>query len=280
VKLADVALLVCSACRGALGFEGALAGDEMADGGLHCGGCGRDWPVEDGLPNFVDEAAVGGVERLMRFIYDHFAALHDPAVRVLTPLLQSISEQTGRERYMRRLELDRLAADGARTPLRILEVGVGSGGNIPFLERHLPPALEVDLWGLDLSAGMIAQCRRRLARHRGRPMRLLLGDAHALPFPDASFDRVFHTGGIASYRDPRRGLAEMARVARPGTPIVVVDEQLDPRAAHGLLHRLAFRAITFYDPAPACPVAHLPCEATGIVAEQVSRFYYCLTFRL
>jgi ubiquinone/menaquinone biosynthesis C-methylase UbiE len=126
---------------------------------------------------------------------------------------------------------------------------------------------------------MLAQCRARLARHTGRPLRLLLADAHALPFRDATFDRVFHVGGIAAYRDPRVGLAEMARVARPGTPIVVVDEQLDPGRRHGLYHRLAFRALTFYDRAPASPTALLPPDATDVVDEQVTRFYYCLTFR-
>ena len=34
------------------------------------------------------------------------------------------------------------------------------------------------------------------------------------------------------------------------------------------------------DRATGCPVAHLPPDATDVVVEQVSRFYYCLTFRM
>jgi ubiquinone/menaquinone biosynthesis C-methylase UbiE len=91
---------------------------------------------------------------------------------------------------------------------------------------------------------------------------------------------VYNAGGMGTYRDPARALAEMARVARPGTPIVVVDEQLDPHVEHCLLRRLAFRALTAYDPAPRCPTAALPADAVDVIEEQVSSFYYCLTFRM
>ena len=111
-------------------------------------------------------------------------------------------------------------------------------------------------------------------------MRLAVADGHALPFPDSSFDRVYNVGGIGTYADPRRALAEMARVARPGSPIVVVDEQLDPHRRHPFYYRLIFRALTLYDPAPRSPVAYLPADAVNVTEEQVSRFYYCLAFEM
>jgi ubiquinone/menaquinone biosynthesis C-methylase UbiE len=236
--------------------------------------------VHDGLPRLVDDAQIRGVDWVMRAVYDAGACLHDPGVRVLLPLLQFSGAAALRDGYMPRLELDALRRGGARRPPRVLEVGVGTGANLPLLERDLPRGLDVELWGCDLSEGMLAQCRRRLTGHTGRRLRLLVADAHALPFPDHSFDRVFHVGGIAGYRDPARGLSEMARVARPGTPIVVVDEQLDPRRRHGLYHRLMFRALTFYTPEAVCPRAELPAAATDVLEEQISRFYYCLRFRV
>jgi ubiquinone/menaquinone biosynthesis C-methylase UbiE/uncharacterized protein YbaR (Trm112 family) len=276
----DVAALVCPACRGGLVFRGTLAADRLDRGVLGCRACGREWAVRDGVPSLVDETEVRGLDRIMRFVYDRIAPFHDPATYVLLPLLQGSSEASTRDGHMRRLDVGSLVpgADGAAP--RILEVGVGSGGNLPWLERDLPPGLDVELWGVDLSPNMLAFCGRRLACPGSRPMRLLLADGHALPFRDASFDRVYNVGGIATYRDPRRALAEMARVARPGTPIVVVDEQLDPNTTHGLYHRLMFRALTAYDAAPRCPVAHLPPNAVDVIEEQVSRFYYCLTFRM
>ncbi len=280
MTLDDARTLACPACRGPLEFEGTLADDELSSGALCCTRCVRRWPVRDGLPRLVDEARVPRADRFMRALYDWLAPLHDPITRALFPPLQGTSERAARDGYMPRLALGDLRPPDGGEPLRVLEVGVGAGANLPLLERDLPRDLDVELWGLDLSDGMLGRCRRRLAHHPGRPMRLLVADAHVLPFPDASFDRVFHVGGIGGYGDPRRGLAEMARVARPDTPIVVVDEQLDPAHRDSSFHRVAFRVLTFYSAASISPVAQLPPGATAVVSEQVSRYYYCLTFRM
>jgi hypothetical protein len=61
---------------------------------------------------------------------------------------------------------------------------------------------------------------------------------------------------------------------------VVVDEQLDPSREHGLYVRAAFRLLTFYDPSPHCPTELLPEGAYDVLEEQVSRFFYCLRFRM
>jgi len=278
VTLDDVALLVCPECRGGLEFHGTTKQRRLARGTLTCTGCTREWAVTEGLPCLVDDAQVRGLDRLARVVYDWFAVFHDPAVELLLPILQC--ESIDRGTYIRRLDLPSLATIRDR-PVRLLEVGIGGGANVPLVEHALPAGVDYEMWGLDLSAGMLAQCRARLARHPSpRPVRLLLGDAHSLPFDDATFDRVFHVGGLNGYNDPRRGLAEMARVARPGTPIVVVDEQLDPQRTHWLWPRLAFQIMTFADPSPCSPRALLPTEATGVIDEQASRFYYCLTFRM
>jgi uncharacterized protein YbaR (Trm112 family) len=267
----DVRRLACPRCRGAL----AAAASE-----LRCGACGGGWPVRDGLPRLYDESAVRGTDRLMRLFYDGLPALHDPVVRLMLPVIQGVGEDEMRAFYVRRLELDRLTprADGA--PPRILEVGVGCGANVPLVRQALPVGLDTEIWGCDLSAGMLGQLRRRLAK-RGVPVpRLVQADAHALPFPDHAFDRVFHVGGIGAYRDPRGALAEMARVAAPGTPIVVVDEQVDRDARLNPLQYALFRAFTFYDRRPHCPVEHLPAGATAVREEQAGPAFYCLTFRI
>jgi ubiquinone/menaquinone biosynthesis C-methylase UbiE/uncharacterized protein YbaR (Trm112 family) len=271
----DLALLVCPRCRSSLRREG-----DARSGTLRCG-CGAAWPIEEGLPRLYREADVRGTDRLMRLFYDALPSLHDPLTRHLLPILQvGEPEAQLRDRYMRRIELSSLGPRADGRPLRVLEVGIGAGANLPLVDRDLPPGLPVELWGLDLSEGMLRQCQRRLRRSRRRDVRLLLGDAHALPFPDGAFDRVFHVGALGSFRDPRAALAEMARVAAPGSPIVVVDEQLDPAGEHSAYHRAAFRLLTFYDAAPHCPVELLPPGATDVLEEQVSRFYYCLRFRV
>jgi len=280
VRAGDVALLACPACGGTLVFHGHAEGGCIRDGRLRCGGCGEAWRVARGMARLYREEAVRGTDRLMRVIYDGLPVLHDPLTTVLTPLLQSISEARMRAGYMRRLELASLAPREDGRPVRVLEVGVGSGANLPLLRAGLPRGLDVELWGVDLSEGMLKHCRRRLRSGGYSGVRLMMADAHALPFPDAAFDRVFHVGGIGGYRDPAKALAEMARVAKPGTPLVVVDEQMDPAFQPSLLQRAAFRALTFYAWDPHCPRELLPAGASEVIEEQVAPFYYCLSFRM
>lgn len=274
----DLRVLRCPTCRGRLIPAEGPADAGRGEGTLDCA-CGARWPVRDGLPRLFREGDVHGSDRLLRVVYDCGARLHDPAVRHLLPLFDSCDEATLRDGYLRRLDLASLTPRPGGRPVRILEVGIGGGANLPLLFRDLPPGLPAEVWGLDLSDGMMARCRDRVARGGFRGVRLLMADAHALPFPDAAFDRVFHVGGIGGFRDPGRALAEMVRVAVPGTPVVVVDEQLDPSRTHGFFHRAMFRVLTWYDRAPHCPREHVPAGATAVVEEAISRYYYCLSFR-
>ncbi|QDE86675.1 methyltransferase domain-containing protein [Myxococcus xanthus] len=280
VSVRDVALLSCPACGGALVFHGLEADGCIRDGWLRCGGCGEAWSVARGMARLYREDAVRGTDRLMRVIYDGLPVLHDPLTTLLTPLFQSVSEARMRAGYMRRVELGSLTPHEDGSPVRVLEVGVGSGANLPLLRDGLPPGLDVDVWGVDLSEGMLKHCKRRLRSGGYAGVRLMMADAHALPFPDASFDRVFHVGGIGGYRAPERALAEMARVAKPSTPLVVVDEQMDPAFRPSLFQRAAFRAMTFYSWEPRCPRELLPPGAFDVTEEQVAPFYYCLSFRM
>ncbi|NPD24975.1 methyltransferase domain-containing protein [Corallococcus exiguus] len=279
--LRDVALLACPDCRGQMVWHGQSEDDRLDEGRLLCGSCGETWEVADGLARLYREDRVQGTDRLMRHVYDGLPALHDPLTAVLTPLFQSVSESRMRDGYMRRLELGALKPRDDGQPVRVLEVGVGAGANLPRIRGAMPPGLPVEVWGLDLSTGMLAQCEKRLRKGRGvKDTRLMVADAHALPFKEGLFDRVFHVGGIGSYRQPAVALREMARVARPGTPLVVVDEQLDAAFRPSLFQRAAFRALTFYTRDAKSPRALLPRNAEDVIEEQVSPFYYCLTFRV
>ncbi|HSY22463.1 MAG TPA: class I SAM-dependent methyltransferase, partial [Polyangiaceae bacterium] len=193
------------------------------------------------------------------------------------PAVEGTSEPVLRRRLVAWLELDRMAANGGE-PVAILEVGIGTGANLAYVADALPPDRAALVWGVDLSRTMLARCARR-ARTSGLDVRLAIADAHALPFANATFDRVFHIGGIGSFRDPGLALAEMARVAKPGASIVVSDEELDGRAHHGLLARAAFRALTFNQRRPRAPVDALPAEATDIEVDFLSTFYFVLRFR-
>lgn len=277
---ADLYLLRCPTCGGHLAGPEAGGGDIPDGAALTCGSCPASWPVQDGLPRLYVEENIAGTDRVMRVLYDTLHRFHDPAVRYVLPLMEFGSEETLRNGYMRRLDLASLSSRPDGEPLRILEVSIGAGANLPRIQRDLPSGLDVEIWGVDLSEGMLASCRRRLQSGNHPGVRLLMADAHVLPFPDQSFDRVFHVGAIGGFQDPGLALREMARVARLGTPIVICDEQLDKSRRNSMYHKAMFKMLTWYDRSPHAPTAQVPEGAIDVLEEAVSRFYYCLSFKM
>lgn len=276
----DVRRLRCPKTHEPLVWRGSLRRGHLWNGELVTGWTRRIWPVRRGRVVLYDEGEVGEIDRFMRRIYDNGAFLHDPAVALALPLFQAAgSERAFREAFVRRMDLGSLTPRPDGSPPRILEVSIGTGANLPYLTRALPPGLDVEWWGLDLSRSMLAHARRR-ARRMGLDVRTLLADAHDLPFPDHTFDRVFHVGGMNAFHDQARALAELGRVARPGTPIVVVDEQLDESLGPGLYRQLTFALATFYDDDPRSPAHLLPDDAENVRSEQISPFLYCLSFTM
>ena len=99
---------------------------------------------------------------------------------------------------------------------QVLEVAIGTGMNLP----HYPP--QVPLTGIEWSQPMLGIARRR-ARELGRAVHLRLGDAQALPFPDASFDTVVCTFSLCGIPDDQQAVGEMDRVLRPGGLLLLAD---------------------------------------------------------
>ncbi|HSI48878.1 MAG TPA: class I SAM-dependent methyltransferase [Ideonella sp.] len=93
---------------------------------------------------------------------------------------------------------------------RWLDVGCGNGAFTELLlQRCAPSAVE----GLDPSEEQLLYARGRLA---GQPVQLQQGNAMALPFADAAFDAAVMALVIFFVPEPARGVAEMARVVKPG----------------------------------------------------------------
>jgi len=99
---------------------------------------------------------------------------------------------------------------------RILEVGVGTGRNIPY---HLR---DTQVIGIDLSPKMLARARRRKQKLKAHT-ELALGDAQALDLPDASVDAAFATFVFCSVPDPVLGFRELRRVVRPGGRVYLLE---------------------------------------------------------
>jgi ubiquinone/menaquinone biosynthesis C-methylase UbiE len=139
--------------------------------------------------------------------HDHLLPLYDPMVRVL-----------GREKKFRGLLL---AQAGIGSGDRVLDVGCGTGSFAVLVKERCPGATVV---GVDGDAKALAIARRKAAR-RGVVIQLDEALATALPYPDASFDRV--TSSLVLHhltRDEKRAaLAEIRRVLRPGGTFHLAD---------------------------------------------------------
>lgn len=115
---------------------------------------------------------------------------------------------------------------------RVLEVGVGTGKNLP----HYPAGIEVT--AIDLSPRMLEYARQRAAEI-GASVHLMTADAQALPFPDASFDAVVTTFVFCSVPDPVLGLSEARRVLKPSGQLLLLEHMLTAnRLVRPLMHAM------------------------------------------
>jgi ubiquinone/menaquinone biosynthesis C-methylase UbiE len=205
------------------------------------------------------------MDRRFAHLYDWFSWFYPVFTRVGFAMI-GMSEGRGRRQV-----LDRLDPRGGR----VLEVSVGPGSNLPYLLGRDDVG---EVHGLDISIGQLRRCRA-MVRRRGWHVPLYLASAEALPFQDATFDAVLHIGGINFFDDKARALAEMARVAKPGTRVVVVDE--NERAARGYERTLpGFRA-TFQQGRPpvSAPTADVPGGMREVTVSDLWRgWFYCLEF--
>jgi len=100
---------------------------------------------------------------------------------------------------------------------RVLEVGIGTGLNLPLYPRA------INLVGIDLSEGMLKKAQEKVDSLRMENVILKVMDASALDFGDGEFDATLATYVISAVPDPVAALREMRRVTKPGGAIVILN---------------------------------------------------------
>jgi SAM-dependent methyltransferase len=151
------------------------------------------------------------------------------------------------------LRLARLA--GVAPGARVIDVACGSGATALLLARELRCVTV----GVDLGARAIEQARH--ATRPGERVHFLLGDAEALPTPDASFDVALSECSLCTFADKPRAIAEMARVVRPGGTIAIADVTADLDALPAQLRSAAARVACIADARSAGEYAALLRDA-------------------
>src|SRR5262245_43527823 len=142
------------------------------------------------------------------------AAGHDWALPLYDPLVKLLGGESARRVLVEQADL--------RPGHRVLEIGCGTGSLLTRISRA-QPALE--LTGLDPDPKALERAKVK-ADAASAPIRLDRGFSDALPYPDASFDRVFscfmfhHLDGAD---EKLRTLREVRRVLKPGGQLHLLD---------------------------------------------------------
>jgi ubiquinone/menaquinone biosynthesis C-methylase UbiE len=131
---------------------------------------------------------------------------------------------------------DRIVGDWRRRTCgqvagEVLDVGFGSGRNLPFYGGDVTRVLAVDP-----SDEGWARAQGRIAAF-GRPVIRVGNDGADIPLPDASVDAVVTCWTMCSVTDLRAVLAEMRRVVRPGGAVHFVEHSLAPDHGVALAQR-------------------------------------------
>jgi ubiquinone/menaquinone biosynthesis C-methylase UbiE len=137
--------------------------------------------------------------------YSRIAPIYD-----LIEFLPELQYRSWRKRFWEQIE------GNLSRGSRLLEVGVGTGKNMPYWPR------EVHLTAVDLVSAMVARARNRAAK-LGLGAEIQKGDAQKLKFSDDSFDAAVATFVFCSVPEPVVGLRELTRVVRPGGSIFLME---------------------------------------------------------
>jgi len=153
------------------------------------------------------------------------------------------------------------AADLARLRSgdRVLDVATGTGDLAIELERRTGPGGVV---GMDFADAMLD-----IARRKAPAIEFEQGNALDLAYPDDSFDAATVGFGARNFSDLSRGLAEMARVVRPGGRVVVLEITTPQRAPLSWFFRMWFDRVV-----PALGRLAGDPDAYGYLPSSVRRF--------
>lgn len=105
---------------------------------------------------------------------------------------------------------------------RVLEIGPGSGPNLPFYPQRVDEVLELE------PAPRLLAMARRAARQCSLQVIFVEASAEAIPLPDHSVDTVVTTWTLCTIPDVTGALVEIRRVLKPDGQLLFVEHGLAP----------------------------------------------------
>jgi demethylmenaquinone methyltransferase/2-methoxy-6-polyprenyl-1,4-benzoquinol methylase len=106
----------------------------------------------------------------------------------------------------------------AQKPERVLDIATGTADLAIMASKHAKQVI-----GADISEGMMAMGREKIAKKGITNITLQYGDSENLPFADNTFDAITVAFGVRNYENLEKGLADMLRVLKPGGMVYVLE---------------------------------------------------------
>ena len=100
----------------------------------------------------------------------------------------------------------------------VLEVGIGTGKNLPYYHRDT-----LDLTAIDFSSGMLDIAEEKKNHMGWNELNLYRMDIENMRFDDESFDTIVSTFVFCTVPDPQKGLQELYRVLKRGGKVIFLE---------------------------------------------------------
>lgn len=179
------------------------------------------------MPTNHGAAAAGRLEAgEVRAMFDRIAGVYDLLNGVMTAGLH----------HRWRARAAELAGVGPGS--RVLDVATGTGDLAIELCHRVGESGSV--LGSDFSEAMLQRARAKASRTQAPNLSFEWADATKLPYPTGSFDAATVGFGARNFGDLASGLAEMARVVKPGGRVVVLEITTPTRPPLSTFYRLWF----------------------------------------
>lgn len=225
---------------------------------------GAKYDYMDGFPNLCFPRRVEQ-KRPVEF-YDEYAKTYD-AVYYQTFMTFKEDEVATRNKIIDRLNL--------RPGARVLEIACGTGRDSELIAERLDKDNEFVI--TDFSSGMLNVCKKKLDKF-DLNVQYCVSNAVHLPFEDNYFDAVFCFDAISEFPDVKKALAEMVRVAKKGSKVVIGYINLPTWLKGTYFHKIFSVNQNSLTPVP---FDELPIEARNVnIQWLIGGIYYALDFEV
>lgn len=209
MRLDSMQILCCPECNSDLDIE-EVNNSSLGEFQHYCRKCEHSYKGNVDYIDFMGGRSLSYSGPWERFIRTLYAKIYTPATNLMFLLCGGV--KNAKKEVLEHLEI----TDNQL----VLETGIGASENMYLLNGR---AKNLKFYGNDIQDQMLVHSIRNLKKWKIKA-NLFKSDAQYLPFKDESFDVVYHLGSINLFPDKKRAINEMIRVAKPGTKIIIADE--------------------------------------------------------